>query len=1115
MRFCIVILVFAVSLFTSFCTELSESVERPLPKFAFSWLDDKNTFDAGDIATIKIKVLDYIVNGENLLDGYPVNLTISVNGKSGNSSYISGVFSSLGGDCTDWSISFIPITVGLFNVMINDDYFAISDSSLHFLVLPGRMYPSVCVASWTDIVNEFVAGTKAAVMILPKDAFGNNISSISAEPYSYKFMLTALYENGSLASSLNITHVDWNEFGYLVVEFVVTIAGSFKLHIEGENQSLIGSPLPLKVKSGSLDTTNCLAKWNYGTNVLQIFSKLEIFIHQKDQYGNLVPGLYEFDAEVVEKGTNLSIPIADLQFKEVIPGIQLFSFSVLEPGEFVLTIFDMEQNQSISNMPYDYTVFVGYCDELNSVINGSGLAGSIAGKSSNFSVYLNDMYHYPSPVDTATLWVKIMSKVDSSDVLANIYPVQIADGDRPMFTGEYSYGAENVIASNPALFLEPNNNNSTVSVKFQTSIFDVIYTPERSGTYEIQVFCGNIPLNGGHSFLMEVKAGEVDITLSRVVKFSPNVQNLIKNEVVVQLMDSFSNPVLSQQSKLSLVIASINNSESLSWMFSDNKDGSYVSYYLAKDVGTYEICVSFEGKYLYPCPFGAYVYSSEYFPRVYNDTLSVWEDESIAFDVLENDYFAGDNASIVESSMPRHGSLLKYGRLFRYTPHKGYFGNDSFTYTISDINGNIVSAMVIISVLGIPPQFVSSPIQLKATEDMISPRFGGFPGFEIAYSDLMENISVTLSSQSGTIFLSPMLMQFQDLAWSGLSVNKGGKEGKGLTLVGVVEVINHALQSIQYLGNENFFGEDAIHVSSMNKNGANDAQVVVSVEPINDPPFIHAPEFIMLEEDNNDGLLKRDQFDFLIGDPDLQHFPGNESYFLVTLSLEVNVGILVTSLPVHLINTTELKIKDSHQWQPLQNFVTISKHFLIKGKGIRFRGTIMDCNNVIQQLQYQGGEPGAVLTVTVNDMGNYGCCPDCAEGMSLPLFSEATVNLIRRRPMSSMVAHTMGEIIVVGFVVMFSLGVVLLIFICKCAIALVKERKRCNARKTELLKMEHFQNHTSNATSLDDATYFTACCSSPFLLRSQNSNFRQRSCRQSGTQGSCSNEYCSSQSSGD
>ncbi|XP_019051408.1 PREDICTED: protein GAMETE EXPRESSED 2-like [Nelumbo nucifera] len=83
---------------------------------------------------------------------------------------------------------------------------------------------------------------------------------------------------------------------------------------------------------------------------------------------------------------------------------------------------------------------------------------------------------------------------------------------------------------------------------------------------------------------------------------------------------------------------------------------------------------------------------------------------------------------------------------------------------------------------------------------MISPRFGGFPGFEIAYSDLMENISVTLSSQSGTIFLSPMLMQFQDLAWSGLSVNKGGKEGKGLTLVGLVEVINHALSQSNILG---------------------------------------------------------------------------------------------------------------------------------------------------------------------------------------------------------------------------------------------------------------------------------------------------------------------------
>lgn len=51
-------------------------------------------------------------------------------------------------------------------------------------------------------------------------------------------------------------------------------------------------------------------------------------------------------------------------------------------------------------------------------------------------------------------------------------------------------------------------------------------------------------------------------------------------------------------------------------------------------------------------------------------------------------------------------------------------------------------------------------------------------------------------------------------------------------------------------------------------------------------------------------------------------------------------------------------------------------------------------------------EDGAVLTVEVNDMGKYGCFPDCAEMMSKPLSAKATTNLIRRWPMSSSVAHS-------------------------------------------------------------------------------------------------------------
>lgn len=102
-----------------------------------------------------------------------------------------------------------------------------------------------------------------------------------------------------------------------------------------------------------------MGMWKCGTNFLQIFSKLEIFVHQQDSFGNLVPGFYPFDARVVKRTTNLSVPVADLFFQVVAEGIQLLSFTVSEPGQFTLIIFDTKANESISPMVYDYYVFIG------------------------------------------------------------------------------------------------------------------------------------------------------------------------------------------------------------------------------------------------------------------------------------------------------------------------------------------------------------------------------------------------------------------------------------------------------------------------------------------------------------------------------------------------------------------------------------------------------------------------------------------------------------------------------------------------------------------------------------------------------------------------------------
>jgi hypothetical protein len=85
-----------------------------------------------------------------------------------------------------------------------------------------------------------------------------------------------------------------------------------------------------------------------------------------------------------------------------------------------------------------------------------------------------------------------------------------------------------------------------------------------------------------------------------------------KNEIVVQLLDSYLNQVLSQQSRLKLEITSANSSGFSTWDSMNNKDGSYSCSYMVKDVGTYEIYASFDGNHLLPCPLSINVYSSKF-----------------------------------------------------------------------------------------------------------------------------------------------------------------------------------------------------------------------------------------------------------------------------------------------------------------------------------------------------------------------------------------------------------------------------------------------------------------------------------------------------------------------
>lgn len=121
-----------------------------------------------------------------------------------------------------------------------------------YFSIEGQIYPSSCVASWMGFNNEFEAGTKARVMILPKDAFGNNVSKNNEDPRLHNFTVSAVYANGSIANMPDITHLGWNDFGYIILEFIVVKAGDLLLYVGDGNQTLNGSPLPLKVNPGGV-----------------------------------------------------------------------------------------------------------------------------------------------------------------------------------------------------------------------------------------------------------------------------------------------------------------------------------------------------------------------------------------------------------------------------------------------------------------------------------------------------------------------------------------------------------------------------------------------------------------------------------------------------------------------------------------------------------------------------------------------------------------------------------------------------------------------------------------------------------------------------------------------
>jgi len=90
-------------------------------------------------------------------------------------------------------------------------------------------------------------------------------------------------------------------------------------------------------------------------------------------------------------------------------------------------------------------------------------------------------------------------------------------------------------------------------------------------------------------------------------------------------------------------------------------------------------------------------------PVANDDTAATSPGANRTIDVLRNDFDPdGDSLVIASFTQPANGNVARSGDRLRYTPGEGFTGEDMFSYTINDGNGNTDSAAVTVDVREAP-----------------------------------------------------------------------------------------------------------------------------------------------------------------------------------------------------------------------------------------------------------------------------------------------------------------------------------------------------------------------------------------------------------------------------
>ncbi|ABZ77080.1 Proprotein convertase P [Shewanella halifaxensis HAW-EB4] len=267
-----------------------------------------------------------------------------------------------------------------------------------------------------------------------------------------------------------------------------------------------------------------------------------------------------------------------------------------------------------------------------------------------------------------------------------------------------------------------------------------------------------------------------------------------------------------------------------------------------------------------------------------SDRFEVPKNTSLAINVLSNDYdIEGDSYNIARFTQPFNGSVVRgLAEELIYTPDTDFIGDDDFSYTIQDVQGNLATALVRLTVFNDQPLII-------ANDDTVKLFINTSVGIDVLSNDTIEStgsLSIANFSQptNGFVTLSNnKLTYIPNTDFNGTdefsySITDGLGNSDSATVFVSVDSINSSPTAVQDVAYTQVGTSVSVDVLS------NDYDI--DIEPIKLISFERGLYGSTQLSGNNivyqpeDGFVGKDTFTYLISDPS-----GAESEGIVTVSV--------------------------------------------------------------------------------------------------------------------------------------------------------------------------------------------------------------------------------------